>query len=223
MPGSSTLRALDFNAYMDVVEHIAEAYDSPPSFVVGTVAPYRPFEEIEDEAAVAEDEPSMFHDEAQFCAEDSVKRFGDFAYPAWAFENRDSTADIERADTQLVGLTVFSAEHVRDVHHAAMNADDIIDHLLDLEAEYGERILMTGAFDPPGSHYTIVDQTSVKNIGSLHYPAGAFADSGIADLRSANVTLQGTLILDREDCAQQIRELADGDREAVEPPSEVVS
>lgn len=235
---SETLRAIDFDGYLDIVDQlVTDVFTEPHYWVTGTLAPTRDWEDLIDviDGVVGlrtftrpeedwedwnpyEDLPDRFHAEIPMDVNDGVKQFANWKYPSWAFVDEESTEDIERADAQLAGVAAFPEDAVRTEDHRVLSPAEYMERIEALQDHYGdEYILMTGVFSPPGGGFSIQDSESVHRIGMNTFPAGVFANSGISSIKSAKTTLGGALILRRDDVTSDVLDIVDGEAEEVGP------
>jgi hypothetical protein len=235
---SGTLRALDFDGFAAVVEQAVDVFDESHYWHAGTVSPTQDWPELLETAdamvgldhlsrAVAHGDdlddqtlaelPDRFAAAVRLETDGEVKRYGDWQYPAWAFADPETTADLKRADAQFAGLTAFPASAVDQADHRLLSPGELLDRIDDVAAAYGdEYALLTGHFGPDDG-FSVRDAGSVHRIGITQYPADIFADTGIGPIQQAKTPLTGALILRRNDLAARTLKLVDGEADQAGP------
>lgn len=232
---TSDVLALDWEGFRELVEGFETETDDTYYVVIGDHTPRREWREVigeslsiqglphartVDEFVDALDEdatPSHLHDAPEPELEDGGVYFGDFGYPDYGFMDEGTTA-LEHADTQLVGSYLFPETAVDPMHHAVWTLDQYREHVDQLEAEYGDdRVVFVGTFAPRGTYGTLAVGGDYE-LGSTRFPPGAFTGDGVSPLHASNLALAGTVIVPRENVADDVLELADGERDNLAPP-----
>jgi len=235
---SGTIRALDFEGLAAVVEQAVDVWDDPHYWHAGTVSPTRGwpqlFETIDGIVGLTHlsqtvvhgdqlDNETLKHLPDTFAAgvpvetDGEVKRYGDWQYPAWAFADPDTTADLEPADAQFAGLTAFPASAVNQTDHRLLSPAELLERIDGVAAAYGdEYAILTGHFGPDDG-FAVRDADSVHRFGMTQYPADLFADTGIASIQQGKGPLTGALILRRDDLAAGTLKLVDSEAKQAGP------
>lgn len=244
MSHEPTVRVLDFDGFENLVEDLVIDTEDAYRLLVGTPAPARDWSDLLDEYAMLagehalrsytrdgpdapsateldDESPAEYLDLPEKRVDDGVKRYGDVGFPAWGFDDPTSTDDLDGADPTLAGTIIVDEDHVRTSHPAVLSPTSYLETVRDLRDEHGDdAIVMVGTF-APRDRYSIQVDGGVLRAGSMIYPAEAFhASDHTAGINKAYTSIRGTMIFDRDDLSSDVVELADGDRDEVEPPAE---